>query len=137
MPIDTHHPAPAGLAVNPGYSHVVVASGRIAHVSGQVALDASGELVGGDDLALQTRQVLANVGACLHAVGATWADVVKTSWYLRDVTGVQVVRDERDRVLKPILGDGPMPASTLIEVSRLFRDDLLIEMDVIAAVPEA
>ena len=135
MPIDERVHAPAGLSANPGYSHVVVASGPLAFISGQVALDATGAVVGVGDIAVQTRQVLANVGACLETVGATWADVVKTSWYLRDMSHLQIVRDERDRVMVPALGGKPMPASSLMEITGLFRDDLLVEMDAICAVP--
>jgi enamine deaminase RidA (YjgF/YER057c/UK114 family) len=135
LPIHSRIHAPDGLAANPNYSHVIVAHGELAFISGQVAVDATGAVVGAGDIALQTRQVLANVGACLESIGASWADVVKTSWYLRDMRHVRIVRDERDRVLLPALGGKPMPASTLIEVSRLVRDDLLIEMDAICALP--
>ena len=134
MPIERHL-SPAGLATNPGYSHVVVASGPLLFVSGQVAFDATGELVGPGDLAAQTRQVLANVEACLTEAGAGWADVVKLGWYVQDATQVQTVRDIRDEVLGPVLQGRPMPASTLIEVANLFRDDLLIEVDAVAALP--
>ena len=137
MPIDSLLPAPAGLLANPGYSHVVVASGPLAFVSGQIALDADGAVVGAGDMGAQTRQVLANVGAALDALGATWADVAKTTWFVTDVGLVQALRDERDRVLGPVLGDRPFPASTLVEVSSLVRPDLLVELDVVVAVPQA
>jgi enamine deaminase RidA (YjgF/YER057c/UK114 family) len=134
MPIERHL-SPAGLATNPGYSHVVVASGPLVFVSGQVAFDATGELVGPGDLAAQTRQVLANVEACLTEAGAGWPDVVKLGWYVQDAAHVQTVRDVRDEILGPALQRRPMPASTLIEVANLFRDDLLIEVDAVAALP--
>jgi enamine deaminase RidA (YjgF/YER057c/UK114 family) len=127
--------APAGLAPGNGYSHAVVTSGRTAYVSGQVALDAAGSLVGGDDVGAQTEQCLANVGRVLEALDATWADVAKIGWYVVDVSQVQAVRDARDRVLRPVLGDLPNPASTLVQVAALFRPDLLVEVDAVVSLP--
>lgn len=135
MPTDDRLPAPDGLAPGNGYSHAVVTSGRSAYVSGQVALDAAGELVGGDDVGAQTAQCLANVGRVLDALGATWADVAKVGWYVVDAGQVQAVRDARDHVLRPVLGDLPNPASTLVQVAALFRPDLLVEVDAVVALP--
>ena len=97
-PRTTRLTAPDGLAPGNGYSHAVVTSGRTAYVSGQVALDASGNLVGGDDVGAQTEQCLANVRRVLDALGVTWADVAKLGWYVVDASQVQAVRDARDRV---------------------------------------
>jgi enamine deaminase RidA (YjgF/YER057c/UK114 family) len=69
-----------------GYTHVVeVTSGRLAYISGQVALDRDGQLVGGD-IRSQTRQVFENIRAALAAVRGTLRDVVKLTTYLLDVT---------------------------------------------------
>lgn len=135
MPIHDRVTEAAGLAPGPGYAHVVTVSGRLAFVAGQVALDERGELVGPGDLAAQTRQALANLHRALTAVGAGWPDVVRFGWYLRDAGQLQVVRAVRDEVLRPVLGDLPNPASTLVEVSGLFRDDLLVEVDAVASLP--
>ena len=111
-----------------GYSHVVeVRAGRVIYVSGQVPLDRDGNLVG-EDLESQARQVFENLQAALDAAGATWADVVKLNYYLVDVSELTAVRAIRDEFVKT---DHP-PASTLVEVSRLFRDDVLIEIDAVA-----
>jgi len=124
---------PPGLAPGPGYSHVVVAGapGRLVAVSGQIALDAEGELVGPGDLAAQTRQVLANLHAALAAVGADWHHIIKIGYYLTDVTQVAVMRAARDQIVPA----GFAPASTLVEVSRLVRGDLLVEIDALAVLP--
>lgn len=112
-----------------GYSHVVVApAGRIVHVSGQVPLDADGELVGAGDVAAQTSQVFENLTTALEAAGASWADVVKLGIFLRDVGAIAAVRSVRDEYVDL---ERP-PASTLVEVSSLFRDDVLVEVDAIA-----
>lgn len=125
--------APPGLAPGPGYSHAVSVDvpGRLVAISGQVALDAAGHLVGPGDLAVQTRQVLANLHAALAAADADWRHVIKLGYYLRDAGQVAVVRAVRDEIVPP----GFAPASTLVEVSRLFRDDLLVEIDALAVVP--
>ena len=69
-----------------------------------------------------------NLQAALDAAGATWADVVKLNYYLVDVSELTAVRAIRDEYVKT---DHP-PASTLVEVSRLFREDVLIEIDAVA-----
>ena len=135
MPTHERLTAPDGLAPGNGYSHAVVASGRTAYVAGQVALDPAGSLVGGDDVGAQTEQCLANLGRVLDALGATWADVVKLGWYVLDAGEVQAVRDARDRLLRPVLGELPNPASTLVQVAALVRPDLLVEVDAVVALP--
>src|SRR3974390_2680274 len=72
------HPRAKGLLQNPAFSQVVAASGaRTIYTAGQVAIDESGALVGGSDIAAQTEQVMRNVGLALAAAGASFADVVK------------------------------------------------------------
>jgi reactive intermediate/imine deaminase len=123
---------PPGLSTPTGYSHVVSArGGRTIYLSGQVSLDAKGELVGAGDMAAQTRQVFANLDTALKAAGASFADVVKTNYYIRDAGQVQVIRDVRAKYVGKEL-----PASTLVEVSRLARPEFLIEIEVIAVVAE-
>ncbi len=121
---------PPGLSTPAGYSHVVsAAGGRTIYISGQVAYDAHGTLVGKGDLRAQTRQVFANLDVALKAAGATFNDVVKANYYLLDATQVQAVRDIRSEFFTMEL-----PASTLVEVPRLAHPDFLIEIEVIAVV---
>jgi enamine deaminase RidA (YjgF/YER057c/UK114 family) len=133
MSIDQRLHEVPGVLANPAYSHAVTATGRLAFVSGQVAMDEAGNLVGAGDLGAQTRQALRNLQSILEALGAGWADVVKLNWYLIDVSEIQVVRDVRDEFLRPALGDLPNPASTLIETTGLFRPGYLVEVDAIVA----
>ncbi|MBG6089699.1 RidA family protein [Actinomadura viridis] len=125
--------SPPALAPGPGYSHVICvdAPGRLVVISGQVPLDAGGALVGPGDLAAQTRQVFTNLRAALEAAGAGWEHLVKLGYFVRDARQVATVRAVRDEFLPA----GIAPASTLVEVSALFRDDLLIEIEALAAVP--
>ena len=112
-----------------GYSHVVDApAGRVIYISGQVPLDRAGELVGEGDIEAQARQVFENLSAALEAADASWPDVVKLNFFVVDVTRIGAVRGVRDEYVNT----SQPPASTLIEVSRLFRDDVLIEVDAVA-----
>jgi len=61
--------------------------------------------------------------------------VVRFGWYVLDTSSIQVIRDVRDEFIRPALADRPNPASTLVQVAGLFRADLLIEIDAVAAVP--
>src|SRR5437588_47925 len=91
-----------------------VRTGDLLFVSGCVAVDGEGRLVGGDDVVAQTRQVFANVGRILAGAGATFADVLKVTVFLTDI-------DDRARinpVRQEVFGEA-RPASILIEVSRL------------------
>ena len=112
-----------------GYTHVVeVTEGRPIYIAGQIALDPTGALVGPGDIRAQTRQVFQNLQAALQAVGVGLEQVVKLTYYLVDATQLPVVREVRDEFLNT---DQP-PASTALEVRRLVRDDLLIEVDAVA-----
>lgn len=130
MSIDRSNPA--GLSPPTGYTHVtVVPAGRQVHISGQVALDAEGNVVGKGDLAKQTEQVFANLKTALAAAGADFSKVFKMVTYVVNLTPdkLPAVRGVRGR----IFGEGPYPASTLVGVTALVNPDLLIEIEVIAA----
>ena len=121
---------PPGLAPGRGYTHVVdVPAGRTLYVAGQVAFDAQGNVVGKGDVRAQTEQVFKNLRTALEGAGASLSDVVKLNWYVRDVSQIAIYREVREQ----FLGSGPRPASTLVEVKGLARDDLLLEIDAVAA----
>lgn len=123
---------PPGVSKPTGYSHVaVVSAGRQAHVSGQVALDVAGNLVGKGDLGAQAEQVYANLAATLSSVGAAWSNVLKVVTYVVDLTPEKAgaVRAVRMKAL----GEGPYPASTMVGVTSLVHPDMLIEIEIIVA----
>ncbi|HSP18634.1 MAG TPA: RidA family protein, partial [Myxococcaceae bacterium] len=121
---------PPALSTPRGYTHVVdVPAGRTLYISGQVALDEKGNLVGPGDARAQAEQVFRNLRAALASSGATLADVVKLTWYVKDTSQLATYREVREQ----FLGSGPRPASTLVEVKGLFREDVLLEVDAIAA----
>jgi len=112
-----------------GYSQVVeVRGGRTLYISGQVALDSSGNVVGSGDFTAQVKQVFANLKTRLDEAGASFNDVVKLNFYLLDAGSLQIVRDVRDTYVNR---EHP-PASTLVVVKQLFRPELLLEIDAIA-----
>jgi len=112
------------------FTHVVRA-GRLVFVSGCVATDSLGRVVGGNDVVAQTRQTLENIKRCLAAAGATFADVCKVTVFLRSIGD----REKVNTVRKEYFG-AHRPASTLVEISRLVRDDYLIEIEATAVIPE-
>jgi enamine deaminase RidA (YjgF/YER057c/UK114 family) len=121
---------PPTLSTPRGYSHVVEvpAGSRMVYVAGQVALDSTGQLVGAGDFRAQTVQVFENLRRALAAAGATFDDVVKLNYYLLDVAQLPVLREVRDRYVNV----ATPPASTLIEVRRLFRPDVMVEVEATA-----
>jgi 2-iminobutanoate/2-iminopropanoate deaminase len=112
------------------FTHVVRA-GRLVFVSGCVATDGDGRVVGGNDVVAQTRQTLENIKRCLAAAGATFADICKVTVFLRNIGD----REKVNTVRKEYFG-AHRPASTLVEISRLVRDDYLIEIEATAVIPE-
>jgi enamine deaminase RidA (YjgF/YER057c/UK114 family) len=132
MAVLRHIAAPDGVAAGRGYSHVVTGRGRLVVVSGQVAQDAHGELVGHGDAEAQARQVFANLGRCLAEAGADFGDVVKFGFYVLDVAYLPAVRAARDAVVDTTRP----PASTAVQVAALFAPDYLIEAEAWALVDD-
>ena len=127
-----HNPATAPPPAGP-YSNIAdidLGSARLLILAGQVALDTDGGVVGGNDMRAQTRFVFDAIGALLADRGATFAHVVNIRTYLADMDR----RAEYGEVRRDYLGD-PLPTSTTVEVSRLFRPGLLLEVDITAVVP--
>ena len=115
------------------YSHAVRVETEEAvwiYVSGQIAQDAQGNLVGRGDLAPQTDQVFQNLVHVLEANGASFDDVVKIQTFMTTLDGLQGSRDVRARYLP----DEP-PASTAVQVAALLAPEALIEVDVVAVIP--
>ena len=122
------HITPPDVAPGFGYSHVVAATGRLIAVSGQVALDETGQLVGVGNPEAQARQVFENLRRCLAAADATFADVVKLTVYVTELatmTAVRAVRDEYVDTTRP-------PASSAVQVAGLVLPELLLEIDAFA-----
>lgn len=129
MPVEYINPA----ELSPGpFAHVAVVSGgaRTLYVSGQVAVDAAGHIVG-SSFAEQAEQVLRNLGLALAAGGAQFHHVVKLNTYVRDLTSdkVKTLRAIRQRHF----GEH-RPASTLVGTPALVHEDLMLEIEAVAVV---
>lgn len=101
--------------------------GPLLFLSGQVSLDADGEVVGKDDLRLQTRTAFNNIRDLLHAAGSTMESIVKLTYFVTDMTQWPIVQDVRSEFFPSYF-----PASTTVEVSGLHRPEYLIEIEAIA-----
>src|SRR5437867_167716 len=90
---------PPSISTPTGYTHVVEVTGpnRTAYISGQVALDPTGKLVGAGDMNAQAEQAFKNLDAALAAIGAKPADVVKLNVYVIDMSKSQAYREARTR----------------------------------------
>jgi enamine deaminase RidA (YjgF/YER057c/UK114 family) len=126
---------PDGLSPVNGYSHVIVAEpGKMVFIAGQVANDHDGKLVGKGDLRAQTVQVFENLKLALAAAGASFDDVVKIGWYVKEFKPeyLPVLREVRNQYVNSTR----LPTSTLVGVQSLFQPDYLIEVEAIAVIPE-
>ena len=112
-----------------------VNAGRLVYVAGQVGVDVSGTLVGPDDAAAQTRQVLHNIGAVLEASGAGFSNVVEFTTYVVGRNSVQGFIDGRNQVFPQIFPNGDYPPNTLLVVDGLVREEFLVEIKAVAALP--
>jgi len=114
-----------------GYSQLAtVTGGRVVFIAGQVALDRSGNVVGKDDYRAQAQQVFENLRAAVEAAGGTLRDVIKLNTYILDISHLAEFREVRDKYIDL---QNP-PASTAVQVSRLFRPEFLIEIEAVAVV---
>jgi enamine deaminase RidA (YjgF/YER057c/UK114 family) len=125
------YPKSEALFHNPAFSQVVVAKGtRTIHVSGQVAIDEKGALVGGNDLGQQTTQVMCNLGRALESAGASFADVVKITTYVVGYRPEQ--RAIVGQARAPFFAGRTPPASTLVGVAALAAPEWLVEIEAVA-----
>lgn len=126
---------PATLCPTFGWTHVVsTLGGKTIHISGQVAVNERGEVVGKGNLKAQTERTFENIKLALASVGATFKDVVKTNLYVVGLKPEQVpvLREVRSRYVSK---EHP-PASTLVGVSALVGPDWLIEIEAVAVVAQ-
>ena len=116
------------------YSHSVeidLGNAKMVIISGQVAFDKQGNLIGKDDLSKQTEQVFINIKNIIEDAGGTMDNLVKMGVYMIDVSQIQLFRDVRDKFISR-----QKPTSTLVQVSKLAREDLLIEIEATAVIPK-
>jgi enamine deaminase RidA (YjgF/YER057c/UK114 family) len=125
---------PPELGTPPGYSQVVeVSAGRIIFIAGHTALDRDGNVVGKGDFAKQAAQVFDNLTIALTAARSTGANLVKLTVFLTDMNNLGAYREARNRFFASVTPPAA-PAVTLVEVSKLYGPDFLIEIEAIAAI---
>lgn len=127
----TRIPAPDGVAPAAQYTHVVLGTGRFVAVSGQLALDEDGKLVGEGDPAAQARQVFENLRRCLTAAGATFDDVIKLTYFVTDMAHMPALRTARAEHIP----DDRLPAASAVQVAGLVRPEFLMEVEAFAVLP--
>ena len=112
----------------PGYSQAFLTEPRkVLFLAGQTAVDGSGNIVGKGDIEAQTRQVMENIKAVLDEAGASFDDIVKTTVYLTDLKH----REGVGKVRRLYFQKDP-PASTLLVIKSLAREEYLLEIEAIA-----
>jgi enamine deaminase RidA (YjgF/YER057c/UK114 family) len=125
--------SPPALSTPVGYSHVasIPPGSRLVWTAGQVPLTKDGAPVAAGDWEAQTRLAMQNVTVALDAGGATWDDVFKLTIFVVDTGALPVIRAVRDE----FVNTNHPPTSSLVQVAGLFRPDILIEIEAVAAVP--
>jgi len=121
---------PSTMPKPSGYSYAVKAAGTPVYISGQVAIDGSGALVGEGDAAAQTEQVFQNLRTVVEAAGGSLKDIVKITVYVTDPAYRPAVAAARQKHF----ADGAYPASTYVVISGLALPQLLVEIEAIAVV---
>ena len=122
---------PPTLARPNGFAHIaIMPAGPLIFISGQVAYDASGAIVGAGDIAAQTRQVMRNLAEALAHAGSDFQHLLKLTFFVRglDEAAIHSIREAR----KEFLPSDHLPASTMVGVSALARDELLLEVEAYA-----
>ena len=109
---------------------VIQGDGHIVHLKGQISLDRNGQVVGHNDMRAQTRQVLENIRDVLAAMGGQMADVISLVHYATDIDAFMGTGDIRKEFFA-----APFPVTTTVQVERLYRPELMIEIAAIAEIP--
>ena len=128
---------PESLAAPGGaYSHVARVSGgtTLVMIAGQIAMDRDRTLVGAGDFEAQCDQVFANLGVALDAAGARWSNVVRCMTFLTRREDIPRLREWREREFPKLFPDGAFPPNTLLVVNGLATEELLLEVQVSAAI---
>ncbi|HET7849023.1 MAG TPA: RidA family protein [Pseudolabrys sp.] len=110
---------------------VVEAEGRLVFISGMTARRPDGTIAGVGDITAQTRQVCENIKAAVEGAGGTLDHVCRVDVYIRNMEHFPAIHEVRKQYFKP-----PLPASTMVEVSKMTSPEFLIEISAIAVIPK-
>ena len=109
---------------------VLQGTGQVVHLKGQVALDASGAIIGAGDMRAQVRQVLTNIKTVLATIGGRMSDVISLTHYTTDIQAFMQTGDIRKEFFA-----APYPVTTTVEVAALYNPELVIEITAVAEIP--
>jgi 2-iminobutanoate/2-iminopropanoate deaminase len=109
---------------------VIQGDGQIVHLKGQVSLDEDGRVVGVNDMRAQVRKVLDNIRVVLASMGGQMSDVISLVHYATDIEQFMATSDIRSEFFST-----PFPVTTTVEVKRLYRLELMIEIAAVAEIP--
>lgn len=126
---------PEFLSTPKGYSHLAkidLGNSWMLIISGQVSLDKEGNLIGKGDFARQAEQVYENIMQIIKIAGGNKDHLIKTGIFILDNANMPILREVRNKYINL---KNP-PASTLVQVAKLYRDDLLIEIEATAVIPK-
>jgi reactive intermediate/imine deaminase len=114
------------------FSHAttIEAKGRLVFISGMTARRPDGSIAGIGDISEQTRQVCENIKAAVEAAGGSMDDICRVDVYVRNMEHFDAIHKVRGQYFKP-----PLPASTMVEVTKMTLPDYLIEINAIAVLP--
>jgi 2-iminobutanoate/2-iminopropanoate deaminase len=129
--IERHNPEGLSKLRVTLYNHCVRVSGpgTTLYLAGQLARDAEGRTVGVGDIRAQTEQVILNIQKILRAEGADLENLVKVTVFVTDMRHFDAISEVRRRYFT-----GDLPASTIVEVSKLAQPDLMIEIEGVAVI---
>lgn len=109
---------------------VIEASGTLVFISGMTARRPDGSIAGVGDITIQTKQVCENIKSAVEAAGGSLDDVCRVDVYVRNMEHFEAIHAVRRQYFKP-----PLPASTMVEVTKFVSPDYLIEINAIAVIP--
>jgi 2-iminobutanoate/2-iminopropanoate deaminase len=134
MKLTLDNPATVAAPFGDRFSHVArldLGDGALLILSGQVAVDDDGTVVAPGDAAAQAGRIFELIGGLLTAHGAAFADVLHVRTFMTSLDDLPAYGRVRDGYFA-----GPKPASTTVQVSRLFLPGAVLEVEVTAAVPD-
>jgi enamine deaminase RidA (YjgF/YER057c/UK114 family) len=118
------------------YNHAIsVSAGRLLFIAGQVAIDENNQLVGIGDFNAQMDQVFTNLGRILESAAASYDSVVKFTTYLTRSGDLKAFYEKRAEIFADIYRAGHYPTNTLVVIDQLAREEWLVEIEAVAAIP--
>ncbi len=126
---------PPSVVTPKGYTQAVIidfGKFKMVTMSGQVPFDSLGSLVGKGDFYMQAEQVFRNIKKIVEQAGGNMSHLIKLGFFVTDMTQLPALREVRDK----FINKSKPPTSTLVQVSRLFRDDVFLEVEASAIIPK-